>query len=143
MRFSDSIIASLFKPINRKQFQQIVDRHDGDAYDKSFKSWDHLVALSYAQLSGIEGLRALEAAFNANPQHHYHLGTGKLSRSTLADANARRPVGIFAEVFARLVETADRRIRREGLEMVRLIDSVQFRSAKSSNGANGTAASEA
>jgi hypothetical protein len=54
MRFSDSIIASLFKPINRKQFQQIVDRHDGDAYDKSFKSWDHLVALSYAQLSGIE-----------------------------------------------------------------------------------------
>ena len=53
MRFSDSIIASLFKPINRKQFQQIVDRHDGDAYDKSFKSWDHLVALSYAQLSGI------------------------------------------------------------------------------------------
>jgi IS4 transposase len=123
MRFADSIIASLFKPINRKQFQQIVDRHDGDAYDKSFKSWDHLVALSYAQLSGIEGLRALEAAFNANPQHHYHLGTGKLSRSTLADANARRPVGIFAEVFARLVETADRRIRREGLEMVRLIDS--------------------
>ena len=87
MRFADSIIASLFKPINRKQFQQIVDRHDGDAYDKSFKSWDHLVALSYAQLSGTEGLRALEAAFNADPQHHYHLGTGKLSRSTLADAN--------------------------------------------------------
>ena len=123
MRFADSIFASLLKPINRRQFQQIVERHDGDAYDKAFKSWDHLVVLTYAQLSGIEGLRALEASFNANPQHHYHLGTGKIRRSTLSDANARRPVGIFAEVFARLVATADRQTRREGLEMVRLIDS--------------------
>jgi IS4 transposase len=123
MQFADSIFASLLKPINRRRFQQIVDQHDGDAYDKSFKSWDHLVVLTYAQLSGIEGLRALEASFNANSQHHYHLGTGKFRRSTLSDANARRPVGIFAEVFARLVATADRQTRREGLEMVRLIDS--------------------
>jgi putative transposase len=123
MQFSDSIFATLLKPINRRQFQQIVDQHDGDAYDKSFKSWDHLVVLTYAQLSGTEGLRTLEASFNANPQHHYHLGTDKFRRSTLSDANARRPVGIFAEVFARLVTTADRQTRREGLEMVRLIDS--------------------
>jgi putative transposase len=123
MRFADSIFASLLKPINRRQFQQIVDQHDGDAYDKSFKSWDHFVVLTYAQLSGVEGLRALVEGFNANSHRHYHLGTGKLSRSTLSDANARRPVGIFAEVFARLVATADRQTRREGSEMVRLIDS--------------------
>jgi putative transposase len=64
----------------------------------------------------------LEMAFNANSQHHYHLGTGKLVRSTLSDANARRPVEIFAEAFARLAETADRRTRQEGSAMVRLID---------------------
>ncbi len=122
MRFANSIFASLLKPINRKQFQKIVDEHDGDSYDKTFKSWDHLVALVYAQLAGINGLRALEATFNANSQHHYHLGTDKLVRSTLSDANARRPVGIFAQVFAMLAETADRQTRREGTEMVRLID---------------------
>jgi putative transposase len=99
-----------------------VDRHDGDAYDKSFRSWDHLIALVYAQLAGINGLRALEAGFNANPQHHYHLGTGELCRSTLSDANARRPAGIFAQVFAMLSASADRQTRREGAEMVRLID---------------------
>ena len=60
MRFANSIFASLLKPINRKQFQKIVDEHDGDSYDKTFKSWDHLVALVYAQLAGINGLRALE-----------------------------------------------------------------------------------
>jgi putative transposase len=122
MRFADSIFASLLKPIDRRQFQKVVDRHDGDAYDKSFKSWDHLIALVYAQLAGIQGLRALETGFNANPQHHYHLGTGELSRSTLSDANARRPTGIFAQVFAMLAASADRQTRREGAEMVRLID---------------------
>ena len=123
MRFRDSIFGSLLEPINRRQFQTVVDGLDGDAYDKSFKSWDHLVALIYAQLSGADGLRSLAAGFNANSQHHYHLGTGKLSRSTLADANARRPAGIFAQTFARLSAMADRQIRCEGAEMVRLIDS--------------------
>jgi IS4 transposase len=122
MRFRDSTFGRLLEPINRRQFQTVVDGFDGDAYDKSFKSWDHLVALIYAQLSGTDGLRGLVAGFNANSQHHYHLGTGKLSRSTLADANARRPVGIFAQTFARLSAMASRQIRRDGAEMVRLID---------------------
>ncbi len=122
MRFCDSIFGSLLEPINRRQFQTAVDSLGGDAYDKSFKSWDHLVALIYAQLSGNDSLRGVVAGFNANPQHHYHLGTGRLSRSTLSDANIRRPVGIFAQTFATLSAMADRQIRREGAEMVRLID---------------------
>ena len=122
MRFGDSIFASLLKPIERRSVEKIVERHDGDAYDKSFKSWDHLVTLIYAQLKGIDGLRELEMAFNANPQHHYHLGVGKLARSTLSDANARRPVAIFAEVFTKLAGTVHRHLRQEGTAMVRLID---------------------
>src|ERR1700721_2951666 len=75
MQVTASIFVSLLKPIDRRQFQRVVDDLEGDAYDKSFKSWDHLVALIYAQLSGAEGLRGLVTGFNANPQHHYHLGT--------------------------------------------------------------------
>jgi IS4 transposase len=122
MRFADSIFASLLKPIDRRQFQRIVEQHDGDAYDKSFKSWDHLLALVYAQFGRVEGLRELEAGFNANSHHHYHLGTGKLSRSTLSDANARRPVEIFAQTFTMLAGLADRQTRQDGAAMVRLID---------------------
>jgi len=122
MRFCDSTFGHLLKLIDRRQFQRTVDRFDGDAYDKSFKSWDHLVALIYAQLSHAGSLRGLEVGFNAQTNHHYHLGVGKFVRSTLSDANARRPVGVFAETFAKLVATADRQTRREGAEMVRLID---------------------
>src|ERR1700680_3076725 len=122
LRYLNSIFVNLLKPIDRRQFRGVVERHNGDAYDKSFKSWDHLVTLIGAQLGRIASLRGLELAFNANSHQHYHLGVGTVARSTLSDANARRPVGIFAETFAMLAETADRQTRREGTEMVRLID---------------------
>jgi IS4 transposase len=122
MQFRNSIFASLLKPIDRRWFRSVVERHGGNAYDKSFKSWDHLVALIFAQLNGADGLRELEAVFNANAQHHYHWNVGRLSRSTLSDANARRPVGVFEDVFAMLSSLVDRQTRQEGAEMVRLID---------------------
>ena len=123
MQYRSSIFGNLLKPIDRGQFREIVERHEGDAYDKSFKSWDHLVTLVGAQLGQVASLRAVEGAFNANCHQHYHLGVGRVARSTLSDANARRPVGVFAETFAMLAEKADRHTRVEGAEMVRLIDS--------------------
>jgi putative transposase len=123
MQYRSSIFGSLLKSIDRKQFQEIVERHDGDAYDKSFKSWRHLVTLVGAQLGHVTSLRAIEGAFNANSHQHCHLDMDRVARSTLSDANARRPVGVFAETFAMLAEKADRQIRVEGAEMVRLIDS--------------------
>lgn len=123
MRYCDSILGSILKPISRRWFDALVDRHDGDAYGKTFGSWGHLVALVYAQLGGISSLRALEAAWAANSHHHYHLGVGELARSTLSDANARRPAAIFSETFGQLSQLADRLMRREGGDMVRLLDS--------------------
>jgi putative transposase len=123
MRFSDNIYGQILKPICRHQFDAIVDRHDGDAYDKAFRSWDHLSLLIFAQLSGVAGLRGLEAVWNAHANHHYHLGVGPIARSTISDANARRPVAVFTETFAMLSSQADRGVRREGEAVLRLIDS--------------------
>src|ERR1700726_2376792 len=123
MRYLNSIFGNLLKPIDRRQFRQVVERHNGDAYDKSFKSWDHLVTLIGVQLGCIASLRGVEVTFNANSHQHYHLGVSTVARSTLSDANARRPVGIFADLFALLAQKADRHTRVEGAEMVRLIDS--------------------
>ena len=121
MRFRDSIFGNLLKPINRRRFAASVERFDGDAYDKSFNSWDHLMVLIYAQLSHLDSLRGLEMGFNASARH-YRLNVGRLARSTLSDANARRPTEVFDQTFAILAEEADRRTRQEGAAMVRLID---------------------
>jgi putative transposase len=124
MQFSNSTFVQLLKPINRRQFKEIVERHDGNAYDKSFKSWEHLVTLLYAQFTCTTGLRGLTETWNASPQHHYHLGSQvRLKRSTVADANERRPVAVFADTFSLVASQLDSTIRREGKEMVRIIDS--------------------
>jgi putative transposase len=123
MRYNDSVFAQLLKPISRRAFSALVDRHGGDAYDKSFRSWDHLVSLIFAQLSGVDSLRDLEAVWSAHAHHHYHLGSGPMRRSTLSDANARRPAALFAETFTMISSLADRRLKREGGQMLRLIDS--------------------
>ena len=123
MRYSDSIFGHLLKPISRRWFDGVVDRHNGDAYDKDFGSWDHLTALIFAQLGRVESLRDLVARWNAHSNNHYHLGVGEVARSTIGDANARRPVPVFAEVFSMLASQADRRFRQEGEAMLSLIDS--------------------
>ena len=122
MRHCNSIFAGLLKPIPRRRVKAAVERHGGDDYDKSFRTWDHLVTLIFAQFCGADSLRGLEAVWNAHAHHHYHLGTGPLARSTLSDANARRPVAIFAETFDMLSGLADQALKREGSEMLRLLD---------------------
>src|SRR5690606_3537004 len=85
MRTNRSVFSQLLQPIDRRAFAAIVARHDGDAYDKKFKSWDHLVALIFAQTRGLCSLRSLESDFNANSGAHYHLGAGALKRATLSE----------------------------------------------------------
>ncbi len=123
MPFHPTVFAELLKPVSRRRFAACVARHDGDAYDKNFSSWDHLMVLVFAQLSGADSLRGLAAAWGVGAHHHYHLGAGRIVRSTLSDANRRRPVAIFAETFSELARQADRTARKTGSDLVRLIDS--------------------
>ncbi len=123
MRFTPTIFSQLVEPIDRRRFEAIVERWNADAYDKSFRSWEHLMVLIHAQLTGTTSLRALEASWNANAHAHYHLRCEAVARSTLADANARRPVEAFAEVLAMIAGLADRSTRAEAKTLLRLIDS--------------------
>lgn len=123
MRFVPTIFSQLVEPLDRRRFEAIVKRWNADAYDKSFRSWEHLMVLIHAQFTGATSLRALEAGWNANANGHYHLRCEAVARSTLADANARRPVEAFAEVLTMVAGLANRSIRAEAKKLLRLIDS--------------------
>ncbi len=122
MRFTPTIFSRLVEPLDRRRFEAIVTHFSADAYDKSFRTWDHLMALIHAQLTNASSLRALEASWNAQANAHYHLGCGEIARSTLADANARRPVGVFAEVLAMVAALTDRSTRAEAKKLLHLIE---------------------
>jgi hypothetical protein len=64
------------------------------------------VALLYGQLSGASSLREIEAALSSHAARLYHLGARQVRRSTLAEANARRPAAVFSELFGHLVGPA-------------------------------------
>jgi putative transposase len=123
MRFTSSILTSLLKSIDRRHFGKLVEKYDADAYGKHFNSWQHLVTLVYAQLSGAQSLRAVETGFNAQSHHHYHLGCTHVARSTLADANQRRPAGMFMELLEHLMAGLGRTQRKEIKSALHLIDS--------------------
>ncbi|SFU81080.1 protein of unknown function, partial [Methylobacterium sp. 174MFSha1.1] len=66
MHPSDARFAQLLEGLDRQQIARSVARHGADAYDKCFSSWDHLLALIFAQLSPAASLRGLEVAWNAH-----------------------------------------------------------------------------
>ena len=63
--------------------------------------------MAFAQLTYREGLRDIEACLRSSPDRLYHLGIGgRVSRSTLADANERHDWRIYADFAQILIRRA-------------------------------------
>ena len=94
-----TIFAELLKLLPRSRFEMSVSVHQADRYSKGFNSWNQLTTLLYAQISRKESLRDIETGLVAHSDRWYHLGLSRVCRSTLADANNRRPYEIFESLF--------------------------------------------
>jgi IS4 transposase len=147
MRHHNSVLHGLLKQIPWSQFDDLVDQHGADARIRTLSTKGQLVALLYAQLAGAVSLREIEAAMQSHSARLYHLGGCEVSRSTLADANAQRPFGVFQQLFQVMAARASRGLRRATGEAVRLIDSTGLRLcglasdwARFSEGVNGAKA---
>ena len=108
-------------------FDRLVDAHGADARVRRLSTRDQFIALLYGQLAGAQSLREIEAGLASHAHRLYHLGARAISRSTLADANAKRPSEAFGALFAHLVAQAGRGLRRKIGEAVHLIDSTGLR----------------
>ena len=117
---------ALMNLLPRAAFDRAVSAHQADKHRKGFACWDQLLVMVYAQLCGAGSLRTLAAGFNAQASHHYHLGTAPVRRSTLADANAAATPAVFADTARALMARAHRQVRREGNELLYLLDSTSI-----------------
>lgn len=127
MRHQNSVLHSLLKQIPWHDFERLVAAHDADRRVRRLSTKDQLVALLYGQLSGATSLREIEAALSSHANRLYHIGARTVSRSTLADANAKRPAEVFAGLFTRLLGQSRPGLRRATRSAVRLIDSTGLR----------------
>lgn len=82
-------------------------RYRGDVRLRSFSCWDQFLRLASAQFTHTESLRDIEACLRSCPDKLYHMGIrGRLSRSTLADANESHDWRIFADFTQTLIVRA-------------------------------------
>ena len=89
------------------EFRKCVNRYQGNYYSKTFSCLDQLLCMSFAQLTYRESLRDIEACLRSMKSKLYHMGIrGKVSRSTLADANEKRDWRIYADFAQVLIHTA-------------------------------------
>lgn len=124
--FRITTFQELIKGLPRGTFDKFVQKNNSDKYCKQFRHWDHLIAMTYAQLSGVSGLRPLEMSFNSYAGHHYHLNTKPIKRSTLADANSTRKDDVFADVVEFLMHKVSRQLRQQTKELMYLLDSTSI-----------------
>lgn len=127
MRHHNSLFHQLLQVVPWDRFAKIVEHHGADRRVRRLTTKSQLVALMYGQLTGSQSLREIEQGLGTHAQRLYHLGATKPARSTFADANAKRPAQVFADLFAVMTMSASRGLRRHVREAVHLVDATSIR----------------
>jgi hypothetical protein len=90
-----------------RQFKACVNRYQGDHRIRTFTCLDQFYCMSFAQLTGRESLRDIEACLRAVGPKLYHAGMkAKVSRTTLAKANEQRDWQIYRDIAMILIHRA-------------------------------------
>ena len=101
------VFSELMAYLPIKAFRKCVARYRGSHKVKNFSCWDQFLCMAFAQLTYRASLRDIEACLRAMQPKLYHMGIhGKVSRSTLADANEKRDWRIYADFAQTLIPTA-------------------------------------
>lgn len=86
------------------EFESFVGQHKADRYVKRLRCRDQLSILLYAQATGKDSLRDIEAGLSMWDSMWYHLGFKTAARSTLARANEKRAYQIYESLFYELLK---------------------------------------
>jgi hypothetical protein len=89
------------------EFQKCVRRYQGNYKVQSFSCMDQFLCMAFAQLTFRESLRDIESCLRSMHRKLYHMGIrGRISKSTLSDANENRDWHIYADFAQVLIHTA-------------------------------------
>ena len=107
MNIGKTVFSQVMEFLPLHTFQRRVRRYKGDYKIKNFSCLDQFLCMAFAQLTFRESLRDIEACLRSFKNKLYHIGIrGKVSRSTLADANNTRDWRIYADFAQVLIHQA-------------------------------------
>ena len=103
MSHHNTVIAQMLKLIPRHEFDTLANQHHSGRPFRKASRWSQFVTMMVAQLSGRNSLRDIVENMTAQIHKLYHLGTGKLSRTTLSRINEDKPYQLYEALFGRLL----------------------------------------
>jgi hypothetical protein len=107
MNSGRTIFSQLMEFVPIREFRRCAHRYGGNRKVSSFSCWDQFLCMAFAQLTYRKSLRDIETCLRALGAKLYHLGIrGRVSRSTLADANETRDWRIYADFAQVLIRQA-------------------------------------
>jgi hypothetical protein len=107
MNQGKSIFSQIMDFLPKHKFRQCVNRYGGNYRVRSFTCFDQFMCMAFAQLTYRESLRDIECCLRALKDKLYHMGIrGKISRSTIADANENRDWRIYCDFAQILIHQA-------------------------------------
>ena len=102
-----TVFSQVLSFLSHKKFHQCVNRYEGNYRVHTFTCYDQLLCMAFAQLTYRESLRDIECCLRVMREKLYHMGIrGKVSRSTLADANENRDWRIYSDFAQILIHEA-------------------------------------
>jgi hypothetical protein len=94
------VFTQLLSLIPRSVISGLSQKYQADRYYKRFKVYDHLVTMLYAGYFQCTSLREIVTGLKANASRFRHLGLESApTRSTLSDANKKRPIEFFSDLY--------------------------------------------
>jgi putative transposase len=115
----DTVFQQILKPLTSELMKECVARFRSDYDSEKFLTWHHLQTMIYAHLTETKSLSALEIGINSQKMGL----TCEVKRSTLSDANQRRPSDCFFWLLKQLMSLLPRKIRKDMKQVVRILDS--------------------
>ncbi len=107
MNTGKSVFSQVMEFFPWRTFQRRIELYKGNYRIKNFSCSDQFLCMAFAQLTFRESLRDIEACLRSLENKLYHLGIrGKVSRSTLADANNNRDWRLYADLAQSLIHQA-------------------------------------
>ena len=94
------IFGQLLNFLDKGHIKRVSRELEADKYVKKFTSYKHVVVMLFAVFEGYHSIRDTVLGLLSHASKLQHLGLDYIvRRSTLSDANARRPHELFAKVY--------------------------------------------
>lgn len=126
------ILSQILSLCPKSELAHIFVKNKSDLNSKRLKSWEHFVTMLFAVLAGCTSLREICMGLEAYEGKLNHVNLSEVpARSTLSDANIRRPSAVFQDIFNHLNTKyngaiSDSTLPKNVLSKLFIIDSTVF-----------------